>query len=114
MQPWLNHIGNLSVVPKGENRGLLSNSDFNKKRDAMLDRGEVRFNELLRDSQYIGNRVDGPFWGSNNCKKRFAHLLKFSDVRWGTAAIRALGVSNFDKRVNFELRNEIVDKDDDE
>jgi hypothetical protein len=113
MQPWVNHLGNLTVVPKGENRGLLSNSDFLTKRDAMLKRGEVRFNELLTDSQYIGNRVDKPFWGPNNCTKRFAHLLRFSDLRWGPSAITALGVGKFDKRVNFDFDRENENEDED-
>lgn len=102
MHPWLHHIGNLTVVPRGENRGLLSNSDFHSKRDAMLERGEVRFNELFRDSKYIGNKVDGPFWGANNCKNRFEHLSQFATVRWGAGAIKALGVGGYDKRVAFE------------
>lgn len=111
MHPWLNHIGNLTVVPRGENRGLLSNSDFLSKREAMLQRGEVRFNELFRDSKYIGNLVDGPFWGANNCKKRFEHLSQFADVRWGLAAVKALGVGKYDKRVKFDLTTETDEED---
>jgi hypothetical protein len=114
MHSWLNHIGNLTVVPRGENRGLLSNSDFIEKRDAMLKRGEVRFNELLKDVKYIGNKVDKPFWGINNCKKRFDHLSKFADIRWGAESIKALGVGKYDNRVSFELFDETDEGDEDE
>ncbi len=102
MNPWLNHLGNLTIVPLGENRGLLSNSDFEEKRGAMLDRGEVQFNELLTKSDYIGKKMDGPFWGPNNCRKRSEHLTAFADWRWGTKAVQALGVRKFDSSVDFE------------
>ncbi len=110
MRPLLNHLGNLTVVPLGENRGLLSNSDFATKREEMIRRDEVLFNRLFRNAGYTGNQMNKPFWGPNNCKRRSEHLINFANVRWGTSAIRALGVSAYDKRVTFEMS--VADEDD--
>jgi Protein of unknown function DUF262/Protein of unknown function (DUF1524) len=99
MRPFLNSLGNLTVVPQGENRGLLSNSDFSTKREEMNERGEVRFNQLLDQSGYTGNMMDAPFWGRNNCNKRLLHIKDFATFRWGPKALKKLGIGEVDSRI---------------
>lgn len=109
MQQYLHRLGNLTVVPQRDNRGLLSNGDFDTKRKAMLDITEVNFNKLFTESKYIGHKLTLPFWGPNNCMVRFGHLTHFANRRWGAGALEELGVGEFDKSVDHQ---NYLDEDD--
>lgn len=98
MQPWLNHLGNLTVLPIRDNRGM-QNSAFDEKLHWMLELKKVPFNELLADRTYTGNLMDRPHWGPNNCRKRLDHIRNFCDLAWGTDAVQGLGVGPYDKRI---------------
>ena len=98
MHPWLNHLGNLTVLPIRDNRGM-QNAAFNEKLEWMLEQKKVPFNELLTDRAYTGNLMDRPHWGPNNCRKRVDRIREFCDVMWGTDAVQALGVGPYDERI---------------
>lgn len=98
MEPWLHHLGNLTVLPIRDNRGL-RNAAFDKKMDWLREQRKVSFNELLASTGYRGNLTSKPHWGPNNCRRRLVEIKTFADENWGTAAIRALGVGEYDKRV---------------
>lgn len=98
MQPWLNHLGNLTVLPIRDNRGM-RNSAFAEKLDWMLEQKKVPFNELLADRTYTGNLMHRPHWGPNNCRKRLDHIRNFCDLIWGTDAVLAFGVGPYDERI---------------
>lgn len=98
MQPWLNHLGNLTVLPIRDNRGM-QNSAFDKKLHWMLEQKKVPFNELLADGKYRGNLMDRPHWGPNNCRNRLDRIRDFCDLMWGTDAVRAFGVGPYDGRI---------------
>ena len=100
MRPLLNRLGNLTVVPQAENRGLLSNSHFETKRKAMNDRGEVRFNQLFNEKGYTGNMMNNPFWGPSNCRRRLSHIIQFATFRWGLGILKDFGVCEIDSRVH--------------
>lgn len=98
MQPWLNHLGNLTVLPIRDNRGM-RNSAFAEKLHWMLEQKKVPFNELLADRAYTGNLMDRPHWGPHNCRKRLDRIRNFCDLMWGTDAVRAFGVGPYDERI---------------
>ncbi len=113
MAPWLHHLGNLTVLPIRDNRGM-KNAPFigdRSKLGWLRDQRKVSFNELLANASYRGNLMDRPHWGVNNCKKRVAQLQEAARTLWGDLAAIALGVGPFDARVNEHAID--VDEDDD-
>jgi len=98
MEPWLNHLGNLTVLPIKDNRGM-KNAAFTKKLEWMLEQQKVPFNQLLSDRSYTGNLMDKPHWGPNNCRKRMEAIRAFADVAWGCGPIQDLGVGRRDNRI---------------
>lgn len=98
MEPWLNHLGNLTVLPIKDNRGM-QNAKFIRKLNWMLDQQKVPFNQLLADRSYTGNLMNTPHWGPHNCRRRLKHIRDFADVQWGSAAIQTLGVGAYDDRI---------------
>jgi hypothetical protein len=99
MEDWLNHLGNLTVLPIRDNRGV-GNADFKGKLEWMQKQHKVPFNELLEHRSYTGNLVDKPHWGPHNCRKRGAQIRAFAAEAWGANAVRALGVGDWDDRVD--------------
>jgi hypothetical protein len=98
MQPWIHHLGNLTVLPIHDNRSM-QNAPFVEKLSWMLEQKKVPFNELLADRTYTGNLMDRPHWGPNNCRKRLEHIREFCDFKWGTVAVQAFGVGSYDERI---------------
>ncbi len=99
MEPWLNHLGNLTVLPARDNRSI-GNADFKSKLEQMRAQGKVPFNELLSHRGYTGNLVDKPRWGPHNCRKRAAQIREFAAEVWGAEAVRKLGVEPRDDRID--------------
>ena len=106
MADWLNHLGNLTVLPIRDNRGV-GNADFQEKLAWMQDQQKVPFNELLAHRGYTGNLMDKPRWGPNNCRKRVVQIREFAAELWGEKAIRELGVGDWDDRVDGDEREDI-------
>ena len=98
MAPWLHHLGNLTVLPIRDNRGM-QNAPFESKLDWLRQQRKVSFNELLSSAEYRGNLMSRPHWGDNNCRKRVARLKEAADDIWGLSAIKRLGVGKYDARV---------------
>jgi hypothetical protein len=98
MKDWLNHLGNLTVLPIGDNRGM-GNSVFVEKLSWLREQQKVPFNELLAERSYTGKMMNAPHWGPNNCKKRVQHIREFADTAWGRDAVMALGVGPWDDRI---------------
>lgn len=98
MEPFLNHLGNLTVLPIRDNRGM-QNRPFTDKLDWLRGQQKVPFNELLAERAYTGNLMARPHWGPNNCTRRVEDLKAFATRAWGTAAIQALGVGPWDDRI---------------
>jgi hypothetical protein len=99
MDAWLHHLGNLTVLPIRDNRGL-RNDPFEKKLAWLREQRKVSFNELLALSDYRGNLMSRPHWGPNNCRKRQAEIKYAADQIWGTHAIQQLGVGKYDQRID--------------
>jgi hypothetical protein len=59
MRPWLYHLGNLTILPKSENRSV-GNIDFISKLEEFIDVEKLAFNLLLSDPNYRGNLMDRP------------------------------------------------------
>jgi hypothetical protein len=98
MQPWIHHLGNLTVLPIHDNRSM-QNAPFVEKLSWMLEQKKVPFNELLADRTYTGKLMDRPHWGPNNCRKRLEQILEFCDFKWGSDAVKAFGVGPYDERI---------------
>jgi hypothetical protein len=98
MKDWLNHLGNLTILPISDNRGM-GNAVFIEKLEWMREQKKVPFNELLADKSYTGNMMDAPHWGPNNCKKRVQRIREFADIAWGGQAVTDLGVGPYDDRI---------------
>ena len=98
MQPWLNHLGNLTVLPIRDNRGI-KNSVFLEKLDWLREQRKVSFNELLVNANYRGNLMDAPRWGINNCRKRVKKIQEAAAEIWGMEAVARLGVGPRDARL---------------
>jgi hypothetical protein len=98
MSSWLNHLGNLTVLPLSDNRHM-SNSVFRGKLEWMRNQAKVPFNELLDSVAYRGKMMNGEYWGPNNCRKRLTQLKAGADAIWGKQALEALGVQRLDARV---------------
>lgn len=111
MEHWLNHLGNLTVLPIRDNRGM-KNSAFESKLLWMLAQKKVPFNELLSERSYTGNLMHRPHWGSNNCRKRVQWIREFAKTAWGLDAIQALGVGPYDARVRGAEEAELDDDQD--
>lgn len=105
MEPWLHHLGNLTVLPIRDNRGM-GNTDFLDKLGWMSAQRKVAFNELLHRSDYRGRLTDRPYWGKHNCGNRLKDFRVCAEQLWGTAAVRALGVGPFDGRIQGEQDEE--------
>jgi hypothetical protein len=101
MEPWLHHLGNLTVLPIRDNRGM-GNAVFQEKLAWMGEQRKVAFNELLHDVDYRGRLSDKPYWGRNNCGRRLDHFRACAGQVWGTAAVRLLGVGPHDSRIQGE------------
>ncbi|PLZ02832.1 hypothetical protein CY652_07870 [Burkholderia sp. WAC0059] len=102
MERWLNHLGNLTVLPIRDNRGM-KNVPFvgePSKLKWLQDQRKVSFNELLANSDYRGNLMDRPHWGPNNCRKRVAQIRLAATELWGYPAICKLGVGVWDERAD--------------
>lgn len=99
MTKWLDHLGNITVLPKSDNRSM-QNAPFVKKLSWMREQKKVPFNELLANRSYRGNLQDRPHWGPHNCEKRLDDIVAFADEAWGTDAIVALGVGTLDERIS--------------
>ncbi len=99
MEPWLNHLGNLTVLPARDNRSI-GNADFKSKLEQMRKQGKVPFNELLAHRDYTGNLVDKPRWGPHNCRRRAAQIREFAAELWGADTVRRLGVKDRDDRID--------------
>lgn len=108
MSAWLDHLGNLTVLPISDNRSW-QNDPFGSKLDSMIRQRKLSFNELLAYREYRGNLITGVHWGPNNCRKRVEKIKQAATDIWGTAAIQALGVGAWDARIE-----DYVDEDDDE
>lgn len=98
MEPWLHHLGNLTVLPIRDNRGM-GNAVFLEKLAWMGEQKKVGFNELLHKVDYRGKLTARPYWGRNNCSRRLKHFRLCAEQLWGTAAVRALGVGAHDGRI---------------
>jgi hypothetical protein len=98
MASWLHHLGNLTVLPIRDNRGL-RNAAFDEKLEWLRDQRKVSFNELLASNDYRGKLMSRPHWGPHNCRRRAAEIKEFANGQWGTEAIQALGVGAWDDRV---------------
>lgn len=107
MAGWLNHLGNITVLPIHDNRKM-QNVAFDKKLDWLRAQRKVSFNELLASADYRGNLMNRPHWGPNNCKKRVAQLKDAAGEIWGVAVVKRLGVGKHDARLG-----EYVPEDDD-
>ncbi|WP_336235792.1 DUF262 domain-containing HNH endonuclease family protein [Achromobacter dolens] len=113
MAPWLNHLGNLTVLPIRDNRKM-KNAAFageRSKLDWLRSQRKVSFNELLSSSDYRGNLMDRPHWGANNCRKRVAQIRKAAEELWGQRAIVELGVGPLDARYRADLAEDFDDDD---
>lgn len=106
MADWLDHLGNLTVLPIRDNRGV-GNANFQEKLAWMQDQQKVPFNELLANRSYTGNLMDKPRWGPNNCRKRMVQIREFAADLWGEKAIRELGVGDWDDRVDSDESEDI-------
>lgn len=98
MASWLHHLGNLTVLPIRDNRGL-RNAPFDEKLEWLRDQRKVSFNELLASNDYRGKLMSRSHWGPHNCRRRAAEIKEFANGQWGTEAIQALGVGAWDDRV---------------
>lgn len=98
MSQWVDHLGNLTVLPVPDNRGM-RNMPFVQKLEWLREQKKVPFNELLATPEYRGNLLDKPHWGVNNCKKRSAQIRKAAAELWGLDAVRKLGVGPYDNRL---------------
>lgn len=104
MSPWVHHLGNLTVLPISDNRGM-KNAAFageESKLEWLRGQRKVSFNELLANSEYRGNLMDRPHWGINNCKKRVLQIRKSAAELWGYSAVVQLGVGPMDARYYAE------------
>lgn len=108
MAPWLDHLGNLTVLPIRDNRSW-QNDPFESKLENMISQRKLSFNELLAYRQYRGNLMTGIHWGPNNCRKRVEKIKQAASDIWGTEAIQALGVGKWDARIE-----DYVEQEDDE
>jgi hypothetical protein len=106
MTPWLNHLGNITVLPIRDNRGM-KNLPFTEKLSWMREQRKVSFNELLANTDYCGNLMDRPHWGINNCRKRVGQIRSAAAEIWGPVAVASLGVGQVDQRLDwFEADDE--------
>jgi hypothetical protein len=113
MSEYLHHLGNLTVLPIKDNRGM-KNAAFagdEGKLEWLLAQRKVSFNELLADSNYRGKLTATPHWGVNNCTKRVLQIQKAAHELWGLPAIRRLGVQDIDSTVRVTAT---VEQEDDE
>ena len=111
MKDWLDHLGNITVLPVHDNRGM-GNAVFAEKLEWMIDQAKVSFNKLLADRTYTGNMMNGEYWGPNNCKKRVMHIKKSADEIWGFRALARIGVQQRDARIRgFETDTDANDVD---
>ncbi|CAG9229821.1 conserved hypothetical protein [Paraburkholderia caribensis] len=100
MASWLHHLGNITVLPIRDNRGM-KNLAFTEKLSWMRAQRKVSFNELLANADYRGNLMDRPHWGINNCRKRVAQIRSAAAEIWGPAAVASLGVEQVDERLEW-------------
>lgn len=100
MSQYLNHLGNLTLLPSSVNSGL-KNANFHKKLQTVQSISNISFNKLLSQTRYRGNLLESKYWSPNNCRKRIEDILNFADKAWGTETIKQCGVGGWDKRVNF-------------
>ena len=107
MESWLNHLGNITVLPIHDNRKM-QNAAFDEKLNWLREQRKVSFNELLASADYRGNLMNRPHWGPNNCKKRVAQLKDAAGEIWGVNVVKRLGVGKHDTRLG-----EYVPEDDD-
>lgn len=114
MAPWLDHLGNLTVLPIRDNRGM-KNAAFaaeeRSKLEWLLSQRKVSFNELLSSNDYRGNLMSRPHWGVNNCKKRAAQIRKAAGELWGLDAVVKLGVGPIDARYSADLAEDHEEDD---
>lgn len=98
MADWVGQLGNLTVLPYGDNRAI-GNLPFVDKLDWMIEQAKVSFNKLLGERKYTGNLMDAPHWGPHNCRRRVADIKLSADSIWGLGALKELKIQPFDNRV---------------
>ncbi|WP_322092533.1 DUF262 domain-containing protein [Paraburkholderia bannensis] len=98
MTQWVDHLGNLTVLPVADNRGM-QNLPFVEKLAWLRAQKKVSFNELLVTPDYRGNLLNKPHWGINNCRRRIAEIRTAAAALWGFNAVRKLGVGLYDNRL---------------
>lgn len=114
MAKWLHHLGNLTVLPIRDNRGM-QNAAFageQGKLEWLRNQRKVSFNELLAQRDYRGNLTASPRWDANNCRKRVQQIRIAAHQLWGLPAIERLGVGPMDGRYNPDLDEELEDEED--
>ena len=98
MRPVINDLGNLTVLSISDNRGL-RNAHFEVKLALLETAKRLPFNSLLSLKEYRGKLMTRPYWGRTNSRLRKEKIVAFASDRFGTNAIKALGVGAFDSSV---------------
>ncbi|CAJ8263387.1 Protein of uncharacterised function (DUF1524) [Burkholderia pseudomallei] len=114
MAKWLHHLGNLTVLPIRDNRGM-QNAAFageGGKLEWLREQRKVSFNELLAERDYRGNLTANPHWDVNNCRKRVQQIRSAAQQLWGLPAVKRLGVEPLDGRFDPTLDEELEDDED--
>ena len=109
MKDWVDHLGNITVLPVHDNRGM-GNAVFAEKLAWMLDQAKVSFNKLLADRSYTGNMMNGDYWGPNNCRRRVMNIKISADDIWGLGAMRRFDIMPFDDRIRGFESDEDADE----
>jgi hypothetical protein len=114
MSAYLHHLGNLTVLPIKDNRGM-KNAAFagdEGKLKWLLAQRKVSFNELLADPAYRGKLTATPHWGVNNCTKRVLQIQKAAYELWGLPALRKIGIQEVGETLKVPTNLEQEDDED--